>query len=354
MSVNQRTSATFKQGVEAFWNWFPTVADRFYETIERSACAELTDETVDFMSQHLPGLSWAFGPGENDGHSFTVSGEGLLPKQLLAQTWLASAFEVDGWTFYSSRQPSPAAQLANLAISVGKDQQIDMESLLVQTQVDEENEKINLAAWHPAFEHLPESDRFQILFLLLDEALGEFGTQMWIGPIDIRPVTTEQPHTRSMAELPKYIESVDQYHGWKKLPPTESYTVYKMPGDLEGPRGDTIAGSSRVMSTIEEFLSQKGNMEENPLGGTMASLAYLQIDEHHFPEGQQADVRGRMEDAINKALESQAAGTVVGGASGLDSSYIDVLLMDGENSLAIVREQLNELKIPEAEIHFFA
>lgn len=354
MSDIREESDSFKQGVTAFWNWFPTVAERFYETIERGACGELTDETVDFMSQHLPGMAWSFGPGEDDGHSFTVSGEGFLPKQLLAQVWHSSKVEVDGWTFYASRQPSPEERLNDLAITIGEDQRIDMDSLLVQTNVDEENEKIDLIAWHSAYEHLPEADRVQILFLLLDEALGEFGTQSWIGTIEVNPLTEDQPHTRSLDQLPKYVESVGAYHEWEKLPPTETYSLYEMPGNLEGPRGDTAVGNTCIMDVIGAYVGGKGKLEDDPLADTRAQLAYIQIDGRHFPDGEQADVRGNIEDVINEALESHGAGQVLGGAFGLQSSYIDLLLLDGDNSLAIVREQLSQLQMPDSEIHFFA
>lgn len=354
MSSSPEESLSFKEGVEAFWSWFPTVAERFFETIERGACGELTDETVDFMSRHLPGMAWAFGPGENDGHSFTVSGEGFLPKQLLAEAWQSSRVEVDGWTFYASRQPSPEEQLGDLAITIGEDERIDMDSLLVQTNVDEENEKIDLTAWHSAYEHLPEADQYQILFLLLDETLGEFGTQTWIGGIEVNPLTEDQPHTRSLAQLPKYIQSVSAYHEWEKLPPTETYSLYEMPGDLDGPRGDTAVGNTCIMDVIGAYVGGKGQLDEDPLAETRAALAYIQIDGRHFPDGQQADVRGNIEDVINEALESHGSGRVLGGAFGLQSSYVDLLLLDGENSLGIVREQLHQLQIADAEVHFFA
>lgn len=67
---------SFKQRVTEFWQWYPQVAERFFETIERGQCQSLAKEVGDFMDRTLPGLAWVFGPGEQGGHSFTVSGEG--------------------------------------------------------------------------------------------------------------------------------------------------------------------------------------------------------------------------------------------------------------------------------------
>jgi hypothetical protein len=86
--VEERTEEsefTFKQRVEAFWTWYAEVADRFYQTIDDNQSSSLTDEVCAKVDELLPGMAWVFGPGEDGkGHSFTLSGEGILPKQLLA------------------------------------------------------------------------------------------------------------------------------------------------------------------------------------------------------------------------------------------------------------------------------
>lgn len=98
-------SLTFKARVEAFWDWYAQVADRFYQTIEAKRCTDLTGEVSQKVDELLPGFAWVFGPGENDGHSFTLSGEGDLHRQLLTQYWVSRAPTLTGWTFYPARQP---------------------------------------------------------------------------------------------------------------------------------------------------------------------------------------------------------------------------------------------------------
>lgn len=353
MFREERSEWTFQNGVEEFWKWFPAVASRFYKVIDDGACADLTGETVDMMTKHLPGLAWFFGPGNPGGHSFTVSGEGDLPNQLLAEHWLRQSVDVKGWTFYASRQPSNAKQLKNVAISVNEDEQVDVETLLIQTTVDEAQERIDIVAWYPVFEHMTKEHRYQVLFILLDEALGEFGTQTWIGGIDVRSLSRDEQHTRSLMLLPEYICSVEKFHEWEKLPPTESYQVYELQSEIDCPRGDTVVGNTAIRSVIGDFFSGQGKLEENPLQDTGASLAYLAIDAGVFPDGQQSDVRGNIELTIDAALNSQHAGRVLGGAFGRRQSYIDLLLVDGQNSVGIVNDELNKLQIQGAKIHYF-
>jgi hypothetical protein len=100
---------TLKERVAEFWKWFSANAERFYATIEDKKCAELQPETTEAMKKWMGDMSWVYGPGENKtGHSLTLTGEGFLPKQFVAEYWASRAPKLKGWTFYSSRQPSEA------------------------------------------------------------------------------------------------------------------------------------------------------------------------------------------------------------------------------------------------------
>ncbi|MGB7348193.1 MAG: hypothetical protein WBD20_28470 [Pirellulaceae bacterium] len=337
-----------------FWDWYQQVAQRFFDTIESGECESLTDETVSFMETHLPAMSWVFGPGENGGHSFTLSGEGVVPKQLLAQYWHSCARELPGWTFYGSRQPSRNEDLKSMAIAVSDQEQVDSETFLVKTNVDDEEQLIDIVAWHPALEIVPQEHHYQILFLLLDEALGEFGTQNWLGKIEIEPIADGE-ETRPLTQLPEFIDQVNRYHKWEKLPPLETYTLYRINEQREGPRGDTIVGTSLIPNVVGKFIHHQGKLPEDPLEGTGARLAYLSIDSDVFPEGQQSDVRGNIEDALDEALGAALSGRILGGAFGTDKTYIDLLFVDGSRSEAIVMETLSQLQLSgKTTLHYFS
>lgn len=337
---------TFKNRVDAFWRWFPEVADRFYETIESGQCAELADEVSEFMGETLPGLAWVFGPGENGGHSFTVSGEGMVAKQLLAEYWLSQQVPIKGWTFYQSRQPN--RQLDSIAIEIDGLGRVDTETMLVQTTVDQDQEVLDIVAWHPLFAELPDEHHAQLLFLLLDETLGEFGTQTWIGGIEIdevSPADVDGRITHRLQDLPKFINDIQRYHGWEKHSPIRSYTGYSIRQQQPVLRGDTIAGTTCIPRLVFELIEEGGRLEEDPLEGTGASLAYLQIDGAVFPSGDEAGVRHNIEEALEQSLETEELGRPLGGAAGTDSSYIDLLLIDGERSRTAVDQTMNRLEL---------
>ncbi len=343
--------ATFKDGVQNFWKWFPDVAQRFYATINEGNCEQLTDEVSQFMQENLPGLAWSFGPGEGHGHAFTISGEGILAKQLLAVEWLRYAPEIEGWTFYGSRQPGV---LDSMRLDLGDAGSVDGSSLIIQTHVDDEAQAIDVVAWHPAFDSIPEDAQHQVLFLMLDEALGEFGTQTWIGEIKIEAVADDAPHVRRLEQLPDYIRSVEAYHQWEKLVPTESYSSYQLPEQYPGPRGDTLVGTTLLPHPFIDYIIGEGELEDNPLEGTGAELAYIAFDGTTLPEGDQANVRAMMEDAIDEALQEKGSGRVLGGAHGSEHAYIDLILFDGKATQELVLAQIDKLLIPSATLHVIA
>jgi hypothetical protein len=98
---------TFKARVEDFWRWYADVAPRFYQTLDGKKSPTLAPEVTAKVDRLISGCAWVFGPGPNGtGHSFTLTGEGNPHRQLLAEYWKNQAPPLEGWTFYSSRQPS--------------------------------------------------------------------------------------------------------------------------------------------------------------------------------------------------------------------------------------------------------
>ena len=335
---------TFKQRVSEFWSWYVQVADRFRETIDAGECASLADEVGEFLDANLPGFGWVFGPGDNGGHSFTLTGDGQVAKQLLTRYWLAAAPEIPTWTFYASRQATPIETLKTSSIRVSESASVDVETFLIRTKVDEENESIDIVAWHPAYETVPSEHHMMILFVLLDEALGEFGTEMWLGEIKIEKFERDSK-TRSIADLPAFIQQMNAYHQWQKLPPLESYSVHRMTEQTEGPRGDTAVGSSLISGIVFDYIENGGKLDDDPIVGTGAELIYIAIDGDVFPDGEQADVRGKIDDAISESLEKHASGETLGGAFGLGESYIEMLLFDGVESRELVEQTLADLQL---------
>lgn len=319
-------SATFTERVREFWQWFPGIADEVKAGMKSNDPQAATERFASEVREKIGGLSWVFGPGRSeDSMSFTVTGEARKARQLLSQYWLSQATDIPGWDFYSSRQPSSIEKLASVAIQVGETE-IDAETLKVSPQVMVDDQRVDLRIWHQVFEHLPEDARWQISFLLLDEALGEFGTQSKLGNIEFAP----DPKAISLVELPALIDQVWSENGWRDLLPLESYVGYESPDPTkEFPRGDTIAGHTVVPDVVLEFLNNGGSLDEDPVEGTGAQFVYVQIDNSVMGDDP-LEFRDQVEEKILSRLDGH--GYCVGGATGIHYSYIDLLIFDGDRS----------------------
>lgn len=343
--------STFKTRVTDFWKWYAGTAERLYQTIEDRRCGDLTAETSARVSEMVPGLAWVYGPGENrKGHSLTLSGEGNPHRQWLAEYWRTQAPELKGWTFYSSRQPSPDPGSGIIRIS---ELEFDPKAFWLTPSINEAREVIDLVVWHPLFPQLDDNTRWTILFLFLDEALGEIGTQNWIGEITMND--SRLADAVPLAELRAFTESVQAKYGWRKGGPRELWTSYQCEKDrLDEPRGDVFVGTSNLMALINEHSAADGKLAD-PLAGTGADYIYVQFDARFLPRGQEVDKRGEIEDALIAALNPPASGWHLGGAMGRRFAYIDLLIFDGVQSITLVRETLRRLRLPQGtSINYFA
>jgi hypothetical protein len=341
---------TFNERVTAFWKWFEEVAPRFYATIEDGKCADLTDETSAMVDKFLPGFSWVYGPGANgSGHSFTLTGEGDIHRQLLALHWLSQAPVIEGWTFHAARQPG---EIKGHVIEM-HDLRFDPKEIWVTPTVDEENEKIDLTIWHPAWERLEDRQKYSITFIFLDEALGEYGTGWWIGEIALSKAHLSKSFP--LEELAAFVNSTSRKQEWKKFPPGESWTLYSAEEvDNDFPRSDISTLSTAVPKLFQQYMNAKGKLED-PLGGTGADYVYVSITKDYFPQGGEVAKRGELEDALTATLEQLSAGRVVSGAFSAERAYIDLLVYDGKRSLDAIQKTLRAQNVPAGTmIEFFA
>jgi len=341
---------TFKQRVERFWNWYTEAAPKIYRTIEERKSAGLAAEVSEKVAALGHSFAWVFGPGKGGGHSFTLSGEGVLQYQLLTQYWLSRAPRIEGWTFYAERQPG---SIKGVRMKIG-DLDFDPIEFWLTPMVNAEAEKIDLTVWHPLFDKLPgQNDKLRPLFLFLDEVLGEFGTGQWIGEINLND--KQLPDSIPLSELSGFIEDLQKTKGWIKLPPGLAMTLYH----CENPhtqflRGDILIGQAAQPQLINEYLKAHGKLKD-PLAGTGADYVFVTFPVGILPKGKQVDARGAIEDALNDALESAHSGRVLGGALGSKFGYVDLLIYDGSASLEIIRRILIEQNLPSGTaINFFA
>jgi hypothetical protein len=210
---------------------------------------------------------------------------------------------------------------------------------------------VDLTVWHPLFPELDNRTRWTVLFLFLDEVLGEIGTQTWIGQIEMND--TRLAAAIPLSELAAFIAKTESETGWEKFPPGELWMSYQCEPEMRFARDDILVGTTCAWDLIGDYAEAKGALED-PLAGFGADYVYVQFPKTFLREGREVDTRAEIEDALEQALAPRS-GLHLGGALGLDYAYIDLLLFDGTTSLEIVRQILQQHRLPKGTlIDFFA
>ena len=347
----KKKDATFKKNVAEFWDWFSKNSESLHSQISSGNAAKLTEEMIRQVNKIMPGMAWCFGPGKKEGrYSFTLSPEANRNLQFLSSFWLNMAPEIKDWDFFSSKQPSKNPE--NFTITI-RDRDFSIAEMWLQPIRDENNQVFDINVWHPHFDEMDDNARYQILFLWLDEVLGELGTEQWIGQVDFS--TEKFTEAIPLLELPDFIERQQNKHQWKKPPPEDSYSLYEINHDIQAfPRSDTKFGNTCHMQLIGDYFDSESDLP-NLLAGSNAEYVYLSFPTSFLPSGDEIDSRTKIEDTLNELLKDNKTGRCIGSAYGSIKNYIDFIIFDGHQSLEILLDGMLSCDLPEgSEINYWA
>lgn len=334
------TENTFKARVDRFWKWFASNSEAMLSAIDDKRCGDLQDDVSRQVDGLGPGFGWVFGPGENGArHSFTLTGEGVVERQILAQYWQSRSPQLPGWSIYGSRQPSRETPTWELHID---EDSFKPAAFWCSVFLDEQDEEFDITVWHPLFAKLPKEEHFRVLFIVLDELLGEFGTQRWIGEIKISKERLAE--SMPVAELRDYVNAETARRGWKLIPPGEKWSLFRFESAEDFPRGDVLTWNTAVPALVHETFDSKGSPSDL-LEGTGAEFLFVKLPAEVFPRGREVETRGEVEDALDTALKGEASGMVVGGSLGPSGGYIDLLALDGSNSVNTIQRVTGKLSL---------
>lgn len=126
-----------------------------------------------------PDIAWELGPGRSSRHNLTVTAEGNLVLRRLTEQWLRSAPPADPtWEFYASRQAS-----APMGLDIGG-KRFNPDEFRIASTYDESRERFDVVLFHPQFAKSDDRLVRNVLFLTMDECLGEDDVERWIGSLE--------------------------------------------------------------------------------------------------------------------------------------------------------------------------
>ena len=207
---SDRPSARAPQGndeITAFWEWWTSEGRA---AAERSVSGELPSEefaTLMGARVHALGdLAWELSPGETSLHVLMISAEGDPALRPLARRLVLAAPAPDtAWSYVDAR---PAAAEPE-GIMLGADGAlVDFDRVRVAARL--QGTKFDVTVHHPAYVELSEEARLRMTMLALDAALGEIGTELWLG--EIRPSEVAPLDGFGLTALRSVVRDLERQH----------------------------------------------------------------------------------------------------------------------------------------------
>jgi hypothetical protein len=167
--------------IPAFWAWW---ADEGRALAEQSLAGQLDPTSfARTMTEHVHSmgeLGWDLTRGETSEHVLVLTPEADPDLRALARRAVLAAPEVDAtWSFVDSRPP--AADLESVVVDLGGSETVDLGRVQVSARMNDG--RFDVQVHHPAFAAMTEESRQQATMLVLDAALGEIDTELWVGAI---------------------------------------------------------------------------------------------------------------------------------------------------------------------------
>ncbi len=326
-----RTPKTFDARVAEFWSWFRGDAAQMHARMHEPWMVERASLIGKRVHAVVPRLSWTFGPADAEGqHEFVLSPEGDPHHAILARRWIAAAPRLEGWVFRAGKRPQI---LEGLVFKLGS-QTFDAADVRIASTAKATDELIDVFVHHPAFAEMPEQQQYRLAFLFLDAALGEAGTEQWVGAVEVRVKAPDG--AIPLVEFPAHVKQTIRVNDW---PPDEDLPRFNMYERVatDGPvRTDVFLGSTRIVPIIEAFheAHESGAIVADPFRGIGARYAYLAFAVETLESGKETRQRYAIEEALAGKLE---AARVFGGAFGHRNAYIDLVVFDESKARAELR-----------------
>ncbi|HEY8090360.1 MAG TPA: DUF695 domain-containing protein [Polyangiaceae bacterium] len=170
--------------IDAFWKWWQKSGAAFARGFDDGSGPKPALTAA--MSKHVAAihesLDWEFGKGVRSRHHLCLSGKGDPVLRVITERWVKRGPGADAtWEFYPARQPSPGAG-HRLEIA---GHTVDLDAFTFSVTEDESRETLDIVAHHPVFKRIRDAKlRTQVLYLTLDDLLGEDGAERWLGAVD--------------------------------------------------------------------------------------------------------------------------------------------------------------------------
>jgi hypothetical protein len=179
---------------QTFWAWFESNEPALFD-FEKDRERTFDRLTAEMHKVH-PSLTFEFGPKENGHREFTISADGIREAFPKVEALYAAAPSLPQWRFLKFRQRRKPSDISYGGVTV------QARTVAVQVNPDGPT-RVDITVFFPRYPDAAERTYKTIMFLLLDDALGEYGVEMHVAAISVKPISQAPPQACSLEALPK-------------------------------------------------------------------------------------------------------------------------------------------------------
>lgn len=186
--------------ITAFWDAWPDLRPAVEADLDEGTYGDGTEQLTAAVEAIHEELEWEVRDGETAVNALCLS-SGDPRVRHIAQRWVEAAPPPDAtWEFHPARTPSGPEVFEIDGLD------IDPTDAEFFAELDPDAETLSVVVSHTEFRGLDDANRFQATFRMIDDLLGEDGTEMWIGSVDATPIV---PHNGSpLTDLPRMVDEL--------------------------------------------------------------------------------------------------------------------------------------------------
>lgn len=348
---------SFRERTEAAWKAFAENEAELRRFMDEDKGHKHGDELVskcnDILSIAFDDVSFEMGfNGEKHELILTPEGDRVKLFELVYFRSHAPESVLEHWSVLVGRRP-----MGDFGLRFN-DWDINGDDVQVWIQQPEEN-CLALSAYCEKLSEIPEEEADKVWWMLTtltDSVLGEIPHMKYVDSFDVLDAPKEEPSVL-LSELPEKLKGMGMELSVDAEAFLESYTGYSCKPN-ENPeadwRMDVIAGSTNCVPIINDYLSGDSyNMDMLHADGAAAGFFCYPLDGFMGDDRSQQifDFRDSLEEELSE--ECGDAVTLIGGATGIYTGYVDFIAWDLSAVLGVAERFFDDTDLPWASFHVF-
>ncbi len=315
----------FAGRVEKFWNWFMDNEQKLSDMIS-PRIQEEADDFVAFIHEGTALISENMYYNLGGDYEFSFSVEGW-PDLFILYPYIISRMPEclkAKWKFYPFNHGTDKAFGFRM---YGAD--IDTARIMVRASYIERSGQFDISYYENSLNALAKNESDSAMWVILENTLGEGVSFKYIDGIE--QALESGDDMIPLSELRTHIKETLEAHGQQFFDnPKDIYSTYRLnPQESDELRYDVIIGSTCLDSVVADYYNDSTDIFDhiNSFGAQAVFIAFPNPDD--IDGNDILNLRHDIEDRISAdILEPMNLGKVLGGASGIHSSYIDLIVYD--------------------------